>query len=255
VGHAHYHPWFSRLAAKHTVVYFDHPGTGRSGRLTDPSRYTIALYAEAIEALRDHLGLDRISLVGLSFGGMPAIQYALDYAPRLGRLVLSNAQLSARTWQEGNIDNLNHEVRNQHPEAWAELLALRDAGTLSLDPRYQELLEPAVERMEWFDPERRPTLERDPEEGFELAVYEAFVGPDPEWEVTGTMAGFDPMLGALETPTLVVTGRHDRVTPPRIAAVVADLLDSELVVFEKSAHRPWAEEPDAYFERVGAFLR
>ena len=258
VGHAHYHPWFSRLADSHTVVYFDHLGTGRSERLADPSQYAIPLYAEAIEGLRAHLGFDEISLVGLSFGGMPAIQYALEQGHRLRRLVLSNAQLGARTWQEGNIDNLNHEVRNQDPEAWAEILALRKAGVLSLDPRYQELLEPAVERMEWFDPDHRPTLERDPEEGFELAVYEAFVGPDPEWEVTGTMASFDPILEALETPTLVVTGRHDRVTPPRIAAEIAAAFpaaSSELVVFERSAHRPWAEEPDGYFEHVAAFLR
>jgi proline iminopeptidase len=254
VGHAHYHPWFSRLAEGRTVVYFDHLGTGRSERLADPSLYTIPLYAEAIEGLRAHLDLEQISLIGLSFGGMPAIQYAFAHPERLERLVLSNAQLSAGTWQEGNIDNLNHELRNQDPEAWAEIVALREAGVLSLDARYQELLEPAVERMEWFDPERRPVLERDSEEGFELAVYETFVGPDPEWEVAGTMAGFDPTLEALEVPSLVVTGRHDRVTPPRIAAAIAAALGSELVVYERSAHRPWAEEPDAYFERVGAFL-
>jgi len=260
VGHAHYHPWFSRLAEGRTLVYFDHLGTGRSERLPDPARYTIPLYAEAIEGLRAHLGVDQISLVGLSFGGMPAIQYALDHGDRLDRLVLSNAQLSARTWQEGNIDNLNHEVRHQDPETWAEIMTLRAAGVRSLDPSYQEHLEPVVERMEWFDPEHRPTLERDPAEGFELAVYEAFVGADPEWQVTGTMAGYDPTesLGRLGTPTLVVTGRHDRVTPPRIAAEIAAALpaaSSELVVFERSAHRPWAEEPEGYFERVAAFLR
>jgi proline iminopeptidase len=260
VGHAHYHPWFSRLAENHSVVYFDHLGTGRSERLADLALYTIALYADAIEGLRAHLGLEQISLVGLSFGGMPAIEYALRHGDRLDRVVLSNAQLSARTWQEGNIDNLNHEVRSQHPEAWAEILALRREGILSLDPRYQELLEPAVAEMEWFDPAHAPALERDPAEGFELAVYESFVGPDPEWEVTGTMASFDPTesLGGLETPTLVITGRHDRVTPPRIAAVIAAALpaaSAELVVFERSAHRPWAEEPDAYFDCVEAFLR
>jgi proline iminopeptidase len=260
VGHAHYHPWFSRLAENHTIVYFDHLGTGRSERLADPGLYTIAVYAESIEGLRAHLGLEQISLVGLSFGGMPAIEYALGYGDQVDRVVLSNAQLSARTWQEGNIDNLNHEVRNQHPEAWAEISALRRAGILSLDPRYQELLEPALAEMEWFDPEHAPALERDPGEGFELAVYEAFVGPDPEWEVTGTMAGFDPteLLGALERPALVITGRHDRVTPPRIAAVIAAALpaaSAELVMFERSAHRPWAEEPHDYFERVAAFLR
>jgi proline iminopeptidase len=48
------------------------------------------------------------------------------------------------------------------------------------------------------------------------------------------------------------------VTPPRIAAEIAAALpatSSDLVVFERSAHRPWAEEPDGHFERVAAFLR
>jgi proline iminopeptidase len=53
VSHVHYHPWFSRLADQHTVVYYDHPGTGRSGPRTGAA-YTLETYAAAIEAIRVH---------------------------------------------------------------------------------------------------------------------------------------------------------------------------------------------------------
>ncbi len=89
-------------------------------------------------------------------------------------------------------------------------------------------------------------------------MYAAFVGADPEWEVTGSLAGYDPSgrLATLAVPTLVLTGRHDRVTPPAIAYTLHRLLpgSARLVVFGRSAHRPWAEEPDAYFGTLAAFL-
>lgn len=90
-----------------------------------------------------------------------------------------------------------------------------------------------------------------------VAVYEAFIGPDPEWKVTGTLAGFDPLprLGGVDVPVLVVTGRWDGLTTPRIARLAWQALPAaRLVVLERSAHRPWAEEPDAYFALLVEFL-
>jgi proline iminopeptidase len=92
-----------------------------------------------------------------------------------------------------------------------------------------------------------------------LEAYEAFIGPDPEWEVTGTIAGFDPLprLGGLAAPVLVVTGRWDGLTTPRIAHLTWQSLGPERAhfeVLEASAHRPWAEEPDEYFALLGEYL-
>ena len=69
------------------------------------------------------------------------------------------------------------------------------------------------------------------------------------------MAGFEPDLGAVAAPTLVVTGRWDGLTSPRIAAEAAAAIPrARLVVLERSGHRPWCEEPERYFELVGGFL-
>ncbi len=258
VGHSHFHPWFSALADRFDVVYFDYIGTGRSSRL-ESGTYSIELFAEHLEVLRGHLGLDRWSLVGHSFGGMPALEYALRHQGRVSALALSNAQLSAATWQEGNIDHVNAALRAHFPERWSELLALRDRGVRSLHPDYQALLGDVVERLEWFDPAGHPRLEHDEHNGVREDVYAAIVGDDPEWRVTGTMAGFDPMprMAALDVPTLVLTGRWDRTTTPQIARLAVDALPdrgADLVVFERSAHRPSAEQPLEYFAALSAFL-
>ena len=232
--HSHFHPWFSALAARHTVVYYDHPGTGRS-EAGDGAAYTVEAYAEAIEALRDHLGLTAVSLVGLSFGGLPAVAYALRHPDRVRSLVLSNAHVGARGWQEGNIDHLNETLRQHFPETWAQILALRERGVRSLDDTYQELVARALPRLEWAHPDARPSLEGD--RPFTVAAYEAFVGADPEWVVGGTLRGHDPALEAIRAPTLVVCGRWDGLTLPSIAAACAERIAAQQVARVRGAAR------------------
>jgi proline iminopeptidase len=258
-GHSHCHPWFDALTERFEVVYFDYLGTGRSDRLADPAGYSIEAHAAQIEAVRAHVGAEQIALVGVSFGGMPAVAYALAHPDRLRRLVLSNAQISAATWQQGNIDAVNAALREQFPERWERLEELRARGVRSLDDAYQELFDGLLDDLEWVDPHGHPRLNHDEFNRPRADVYEAVVGPDPELEVAGAMAGFDPLPGLreLRVPTLVATGRWDRLTSPRLAReAVAALPDgvAELAIFERSAHRPWVEEPDAYFATLAGFL-
>jgi proline iminopeptidase len=257
VSHVHYHPWFSRLAGQHTVVYYDHPGTGRSGT----AAYTLEAYAGAIEAIRAHLDAPAVALVGISFGGLPALEYVRTHPRRVRRLVLSNAPYSAASWQRGNIDSVNHEIATRYPELWSRLGELRGRGVRSLADEYQEIVGRVLPELEWARPADRPALTRpsDPAEEYRPEAYAAFLGDDPEWTVGGSLAGFDPVpaLGGFAGPVLVVTGRHDRVTPVVVAWELHRSFApgvARLVVFEHSAHRPWAEEPDRYFAEVAAFL-
>jgi 3-oxoadipate enol-lactonase len=73
VGHSHYHPWFSALADRFTVVYMDYPGTGRSVGASRAS-CSIEAYADAIETVRAGLAAEALLLIGVSFGGLPAIE-------------------------------------------------------------------------------------------------------------------------------------------------------------------------------------
>jgi proline iminopeptidase len=263
VSHVHYHPWFSRLARHHTVVYYDHPGVGRSSRRADGTSYTLTAYAQAIEAVRRHLAAETIGLIGVSFGGLPAIEYACSHPTRVRRLVMSNAAYSARSWQLGNIDSVNHELATRYPELWQRLLTLRGDGVRSLAPEYQEIMAGALPDLEWRTPAHRPMLTQptDVREEYVAEAYEAFFGPDPELVVGGTVAGYEPAVATIAehgVPSLIATGRHDRVTPVVVAHVLRQALgeqNSRLIVLENSAHRPWAEEPERYFAELDDFLR
>jgi proline iminopeptidase len=113
--------------------------------------------------------------------------------------------------------------------------------------------------LEWVDPWNHPPLQHPRAGGFEERVYSSVVGSDPEWAVDGTLAGYDPLhrLHVLHARTLVLSGRYDRLTPPSVAHAIYEALPAErreLHVFERSAHRPWAEQPEEYFDVVGRFL-
>jgi proline-specific peptidase len=258
-SHDHYHPWFSQLQPEYATVYVDYTGCGRSDRLADQSEYSVALFADNLEEVRRHLDAKSVSLIGLSFGGFPASHYALDHPGRVRKLILSNAHVTAAGWQATNIDGVNAELARLFPDEWRELQLLRACGAKSTEPRYQQLVERVLPGMVWADPWHHPELARaDDALAFELAVYEAVVGDDPEWSVTGTLAGYDRTREFSALPsTLVLGGRYDRLTPPVVAYEIFERLDParrDLHIFERSAHRPWAEEPEEYFEVVKAFL-
>jgi proline iminopeptidase len=259
VSHDHYHPWFSRLLPEFRVGYVDYIGCGLSDRLDDPSACSVELLARNLESIRDHLDAARVSLIGVSFGGFPAVEFALNNSDRVRRLVLSNAQVSAAAWQRTQIDGVNNELARLFPAEWREILELRARGRSSLDARYQELIGLVLPDLEWVDPWNHPRLNRPRHKyGFDVAVYEAIVGSDPEWDVTGTLRGYDRSGEFLRLPqTLVVSGRYDRLTPPNVADEIHGALDPQrrqLHIFERSAHRPWVEEPDSYFAVVKSFL-
>ena len=257
--HVRYHPTFSRLAADHTLVYFDNYGCGRSDRLPRRSDYSIARHADGIEEMRKALGYERVSLFAVSYGTLPALEYTIRHPERVARLVITDGQATAAQWQ-ANIDRGNQILRSQYPETWQKIQALRERGVKSSAPEYQALMGVLEGPMFWLDRLGHPELAKsdDPADRFNPEVYYGIVGDDPEWVVGGTMKGYDPTaaMAKLATPTLIVVGRFDLVATPEVANQIhAALPSSKVVVLERSGHRPWIEDATAYFDLVGAFLR
>ena len=254
-------PEFDRLAARHTVVHFDNIGRGRSSDLPAGRRHSPPRDAEDIERLRQALGFQRFALLGHSYGGYPALAYAGRHPDRLTHLVISSSGHSAESWQR-NIDNVNRFLENQYPEVWSRLQALRARGVRSCAPEYQEVYGAPIRQLYWRDQAKaklRQPVSDDARDKFRDAVYCDMLGDDPEIAVGGEMARFDarPALARVHVPTLVTAGRHDPVCPPLVAQQIRDAFPAgvaTLRVFEHSAHRPWVEEGEAYFEMLEAFL-
>lgn len=254
-------PEFDELAKRHQVIFFDNIGRGHSSALRPGVAHSPDRDASDIERLRQALGFPKITVIGHSYGGYPALAYAARYPSRLRRLVISSSGHSGESWQR-NIDNVNRFVENQYPEVWQKLQQLQRAGVHSCDAKYQDVLGEPIGQLYWHDPAleaHRVAVSKDPKDRARLDVYCAIIGPDSEMTAGGTMKDFDPRprLRSVRVPTWITAGRYDPVCPPVVAYQIQAAFPKGMAkvrIFEKSAHRPWVEEHDAYFRELEAFL-
>jgi proline-specific peptidase len=231
------------------VVFYDQLGCGRSSQPSDHSLWTVELFVAEVATVREALGLDRVHLLGSSWGGMLALEVALRGAPGLESLILSSTLPSTRLWVEEAV-RLRAELP---PEVRRTLEEHETAGTTG-DPAYEAAVMDFYHRHVCrLDP--WPEIVNELMASLRKEVYETMWGPSEVYP-TGTLKDWDvtSRLGEIRVPALVTCGRYDEATP-RLAQVIADgITDAELVVFEQSAHIALLEETERYLEIVGGFL-
>ncbi len=233
------------------VVYYDQLGCARSATPPNPSMWTVDLYKEEIEVVREALHLDHIHLLGQSWGGMLAMEYAITQPAGLASLTVASSPASMIQWvREAN------RLREELPaEVRRTLLAHEEAGTTS-DPAYEEAVmvfyKKHVCRLDPYPDFVNRTfasIAANPE------VYHTMNGPS-EFHVVGTLKNWDiiAQLGQIRVPTLVTSGRYDEATPLIAETVHRGISGSEWVVFEQSSHMAHAEEPERYVSVLDSFL-
>jgi proline-specific peptidase len=245
----HYFAPLERLAHERPVVVYDQLGCGSSDRPSDVE-WSLELFRDEVAAVRAQLGLDRIHLLGTSWGGMLALEHVLSGAEGIAGLVLSSTLASAAQWADEQ-----KRLRDALPR---ELVAALDrherAGTYD-DPEYQRAEAVLYDRHFYRGPKPRAELERmNTERG--LDVYRSMWGPN-EWTITGALHGWDvrSRLAEIDVPTLVIRGRHDMCTDAVAATLMSGIRDGREVVLEHSSHTPVLEETERYLDVLGAFLR
>jgi L-proline amide hydrolase len=244
---------YQALAEERQVVFYDQLGSGNSP-LTEPhdeSIWTPELFVEEVDVVREALGLDRVHILGHSWGGMLGMQYASGQPEGLVSLVVESSPASVRAWKP-EIQRLRSELP---PEVEATLRKHEEAGTTD-DPEYEEAVLVFYRRHlcrvePWPDwlVECFAALDANPE------VYHAMNGPS-EFHVIGTISDWDitDRLGQIKVPTLVFGGRYDEVTPTATEMAARGIAGSEYVVMEESSHMAQAEEPEKTLALVRDFL-
>lgn len=231
------------------VIYYDQLGCGNSVAPSNPSMWTVALYVEEVDVVRQALGLDEVHILGQSWGGMLAQEYALTQPSGLVSLILSSTLSSSALWAEET-----HKLRMQLPEdIQARLTELEAAGQTS-DPAYQdaamEFMRRHVCRMDpWPEPLARAIANTN------IEIYTTMWGPS-EFYPTGTLRDWSvtERLGEIRVPTLITSGRYDESTPAVNEVIRNGIAGSEQVIFEHSGHSALFEEQEAYLQVVGDFL-
>jgi L-proline amide hydrolase len=237
------------LAAERPVVLYDQIGCGKSDRPED-IEWSVEVFRDEVAAVRDLLGLDRIHLLGTSWGGMLAQEHILSGARGIVSLVLSSTLANLALWNEEQF-RLRGELP---PDVIGVLDRYEQAGTYD-DPEYEQAMKAYFDRHFYRGPQPRAELEA-MDGGRAPDVYRAMQGPN-EWTTTGALKGWDTRgrLHEIDVPTLVVRGRYDMCTDAVAAELVDGIRGAREVVFEHSSHTPVLEESGRYLEVVGEFLR
>jgi proline-specific peptidase len=238
-----------RLAAERPLVLYDQIGCGNSDRPTDID-WTVDVFREEVAAVRDQLRLDRIHLLGTSWGGMLAEEHFFSGAPGIVSLILSSTLANLALWNEEQL-----KLKAQLPSDVIEVLDRHEqAGTYD-DPEYEEAMQVYFDRHFYRGPRPRPELDA-MAAGRAIDVYRAMQGPN-EWTTTGALKGWDTRarLHGIDVPTLVIRGRYDMCTEPIAAELVDGIKGAREVVLEHSSHTPVLEETDRYLQTIGSFMR
>lgn len=231
---------FDRLADDARIVYFDQRGNGRSSQVPE-ERITFDTLCRDIEELADHLGIARFGLVGQSFGGYVALEFALRHPERLTGLVLMDTAPRHRTACEAEAQTAAIVDRWPHLRSAMEAPWPRDDAEFA--QQVDELTPVFFHR---YDAERVAPHYRDV--AWRVAAMRAGDRILQRWDVTAR-------LHEIDVPTLVLAGRHDIVIPCRHATTLAERIPNATVrIFEESGHNAFIEEPEAFFSTLRRWM-
>lgn len=235
--------------------YYDQLGSAYSDQPDDPRLLDTARFVEEVEQVRKALGLDRDNfyLLGHSWGGILAIEYALKYQQHLKGLVISNMMSSIPAYNRYAEKVLMPQM---DPAALAEIKRMEAAKQFD-DPRYMQLLVPHYEQhilrmpsAQWPDPANRAFAK------INKKVYVPMQGPS-ELGASGILADWDRTrdLPKIKVPTLVIGARYDTMDPAFMEMMSKRLPQGHYLYCPQGSHMAMYDDQAVYMAGVIRFLR
>ncbi|MFG2332410.1 alpha/beta fold hydrolase [Streptomyces sp. NPDC048604] len=236
------------LAAQRRLILLDLRGTGGSPAPEDPAAYRCDRLVDDVEALRAHLGLERLDLLAHCAGANVAAQYAARHPERLARLALITPSTRAVGVDVTADDRwATARLRRDEPwfdEAYAALEAVV-AGTATGE--HVRAIAPFFYGR-WDDIARAHRAAEDEQKNMDAVQG---LGADGAFDPAATRAA----LAGLDTPVLVLAGEYDLNSPPRPVTELAALFpESDVVVQPRAGHFPWLDDADRFVRTTAAFL-
>lgn len=241
-----------RLSEQRTIIYHEQRGCGRSEAPAQPNDYSVPLLVSDLRALLGQLGLTQVDLLGYSFGGGLALEYAHAH-PRTVRRLVAQAPVLALHEARVVASQLAGFAAVAQGAVRAKVERILTSGELPelmLEQVWASVDTVTVDHLLFQSPEWA-TFNRRLWQASKLGntgdMHRALEAQPP----TDTSRHLDKIF----TPTLILTGRHDRNVPLALLREMAGQLpDARLHIFDHSAHFPDVEETEAYAREVLRFL-
>jgi proline iminopeptidase/L-proline amide hydrolase len=230
------------LAQERAIILYDQLDSGRSDRPNNPANWRVPRFVDEVDAIRKALKLERLHVLGHSWGGTVALEYAARRPAGLGGTILASPLISTRSWiADANrlVGRLPADVRKTiaacdgpHPPAEAVCQGADKAfyaQFLTRRPRDAEIS--AYSRAL----------------GFNERLYRDMWGRS-EFVSTGSLRSYDgePLLARLDgSRTLFMDGQYDEAQPPTLLGFSLRVPGSSFATIEDSGHGLWNDNPEA----------
>jgi len=253
--HAYLLPELDKVADQFRVVYYDQRGRGRSFHGEGPGDVTIASEIEDIHRVREWTGSDAVAVVGHSWGGLLALEYAIRHPDRVSHLILVD---TAPVTHRDMLELRRHLRSLRSPDDLARMIELSSdrtflSGDLEADAEYNRIhFTPTVRRREDLD-----RVVGRLRAGFTPAgIIAARAIEEALYAQTWSNEDYDltPALRELRIPTLIIRGDNDFIQESASRRIAAALERSRFVEIADAGHFAYVEQPEVVCSAIAEFL-
>ena len=237
-------------------IYYDQLGCGNSNNPKDTTFWDLPRYVEEVEQVRKALNLnkDNFYILGHSWGGILAMEYALKYQQEMKGLIISNMMSSCPEYGKYAEEVLALQMK---PETLYEIQKIEAEKDFS-NPKYMELLLPnfyeqhilRLPAKDWPEPVNRSFAKMN------QSLYVTMQGPS-EFGISGKLEHWDRTqdLKNITIPTLVIGAQFDTMDPKFMQKMAGILPYGKYLYCENGSHMAFYDDQQTYFKGLIAFLK
>jgi proline iminopeptidase len=237
-------------------IYYDQLGCGNSDNPKDTTLWDLSRFVEEVEQVRVALNLnkDNFYLLGHSWGGILAMQYAAKYQSNLKGLIISNMMASCPEYGRYARLVLSKQMNPQVLDTIRKLEAIGDFS----NPKYMELLMPnfyavhicRIPLKDWPEPVTRSLAK------VNSSLYVTMQGPS-EFGIAGNLAKWDITreLNKITVPTLSIGGKYDTMDPEHMKWISTQVVNGKYLYCEKGSHMSLYDDQQTYMQGLIKFIK
>lgn len=236
-------------------IYYDQLGSHYSDKPENDSLWTTERFVEEVEQVRQALGLnkDNFYLLGHSWGGILAMEYALKYQQNLKGLIISNMMADCIAYDKYANDVLSKQM----PKAILDSIMMFEKKGDYENPKYFELLMPhfynqhicRIPIAEWPDPMQRGL------DHTNRHIYVLMQGPS-EFGISGRLENWNRSadLPKITVPTLVIGATNDTMDPKYMEWMSTQVKNGQFLLCPNGSHMSMWDDQENYFKGLISFL-
>ena len=247
MNHTYFLPHMEILARTCTLIFYDQRGCGKSSAVTN-SQLTLRNYIEDIEGIRKAFNLEKLNILGHSWGGLLAMYYSSEYYENVNSLILVDpAPASSDLFAEYHEIKLTR-IREEDRKALEEIVY--SEGFWNGNPRVIENFFIVSERVNFYNRtlSSKFSITFDEKEAKHVFTVNRLMGR------YFTNYDIHEALSQIQCPTLVIYGDYDCEPVEAGQKICEHIEGSQLVILEKCGHYPFIESPEEFSRIVKEFL-